>query len=396
MTAATGPLAGLRVLELGQFAAGPYASSLLADLGADVIKVERPDGGDPMRGWPPIREGDGGEIFSDNFASINRNKRSLTLNLKVADERRTLLDLCKNADVLIENFRPGTLRDLELDFPNVSKFNPKLVYCSISGFGQTGPNAHKGAFDVTVQGASGLMSVTGHPNSPPVKCGVPVADFCTGLYAAYSIMAALRAVEHRGTGTYIDCSMMGSLIGIAALQTSEYFGTGVPGGKLGSAHPRNAPYQAFEASDGYFIIAAGTDELWRRVCTVVDMPDLPEDSRFATQISRAAHQDQLAAILTESFRQRPVDEWIRRMDEYGIPSAPVADYADVAADPHVAHMGLIKDMQLPNGVMTRTTAYPVFISGYDFGIYRRPPLLGEHTVEILAEWLGGGEENHAT
>ena len=220
------PLSGVRVLEFGQIAAGPFAGSLLADLGADVVKVERPDGGDGMRDWPPLSLSDSGEMFSENFASLNRNKRSLAADLKDPATVARLTKLAAACDVVVENFRPGVLPRLGLGYEQLSNVNPRLVYCSISGYGQTGPNAGKGAFDVTVQGFSGLMSVTGDPGGAPVKCGVPVGDFCAGLYAAYTILARLMQARATGKGAHIDCSMVGSLIGVAALQTSEFFGTG--------------------------------------------------------------------------------------------------------------------------------------------------------------------------
>ena len=215
-----GPLAGVRVLEFGQIAAGPFAGSLLADLGADVVKVENPAGGDGMRGWPPLTSGEEGPDFSENFASVNRNKRSIAVDLKNAGEVANLKQIASAADVVIENFRAGVLRRLGLGYEDLRALNKRLVYCSISGYGQKGPYAEKGAFDVTVQGMSGLMSVTGEDGRPPVKCGVPVADFCAGLYAAYTITAAVMQARQTGEGAYIDCSMLGALLGVAALQTS--------------------------------------------------------------------------------------------------------------------------------------------------------------------------------
>ena len=384
-----GPLAGVRAVELGQIAAGPFAGSLLADLGADVVKVERPDGGDGMRGWPPLSTAAGGEApYSENFASLNRNKRSVALDLKDPAGIERFLGLAGVADVLVENYRPGVLARLGAGYDAVSARNPGIVYCSISGHGQTGPYAGKGAFDVTVQGMSGLMSVTGEPGGGPVKCGVPVGDFCAGLYAAYSIAANLVRARETGRGTYIDCSMLGSLIGVAALQTSEYFGTGKAPRPFGSAHPRNAPYQAFRASDAHFIIAAGNDRLFGQVCAAVGQPELAEDPRFASQPLRAEHQAALAAILGPKFAERTAAEWIGEMDARGVPCAPINDYPRVFEDPQVAHLGLVHPLALPNGVETRTTGFPVAMSGYAFAIHRSPPALGAHTDEVLHEWLG--------
>src|SRR6478735_7263273 len=217
------PLSGIRVLEFGQIAAGPYTGMLLADLGADVVKVENPNGGDGMRLWPPFVKNEEEEDYSANFSSLNRNKRSVCIDFKDKQQLATLRELCLQADVIIENFRPGVLKKFGLDYESLSSVHPKLIYCSISGYGQEGPYAHKGAFDVTVQAISGLMSVTGEADGSPVKCGVPVGDFCAGLYAAYCIAAILRQVAETGKGAFIDCSMLGSLLGISALQTSEYF-----------------------------------------------------------------------------------------------------------------------------------------------------------------------------
>lgn len=383
----SGLLSGVRVLEFGQIAAGPFTGSLLADLGADVVKVENPAGGDGMRGWPPLTATEGGEVYSENFASLNRNKRSITVDLKNPADVERLRDLAAKADILVENFRAGTLKRLGLGFEDLKALNPRLVYCSITGYGQSGPYARKGAFDVTVQAMSGLMSVTGEEGRPPVKCGVPVGDFCAGLYAAYTITAALMRARETGEGAFIDCSMLGSLIGIAALQTSEYFGTGQGGRRLASAHPRNAPYQAFKAADDYFVIAAGNNALWGQVAEAVGLPELVEDPRFVTQAERARNQEELASILEEKFAERTAAEWLVEMDLRGVPSAPINDYADILSDPQVEAMGLVRDLQLPNGAQTRTTAFPIQISGYDFEIRRAPPQLGADTEAVFHEWL---------
>ena len=384
-----GPLAGVRAIELGQIAAGPFTGSLLADLGADVVKIERPDGGDGMRGWPPLSTaGDAGAPYSENFASLNRNKRSVALDLKDRSGIDRLLRLADAADVLVENYRPGVLARLGADYAAVSARNPGIVYCSISGYGQTGPYANKGAFDVTVQGMSGLMSVTGEPGGGPVKCGVPVGDFCAGLYAAYTITANLMRARETGRGAYIDCSMLGSLVGVAALQTSEYFGTGRAPRLFGSAHPRNAPYQAFRARDEHFIIAAGNDRLFAQVCAAVGLPDLAGDPRFTSQLLRAEHQGELVAILAPRFAERTAAEWLEEMDARGVPCAPINDYPRVLNDPQVAHLGLVHPLTLPNGVETRTIGFPVTMTGHAFEIRRPPPALGAHTAEVLDEWLG--------
>jgi succinate---hydroxymethylglutarate CoA-transferase len=383
-----GPLTGVRVLEFGQIAAGPFAGSLLADLGADVVKVENPDGGDGMRGWPPLTAAGDGAVFSENFASVNRNKRSITVDLKDAQGVAFLKKLVAVTDVVVENFRAGVLPRLGLGYDDLKAVNPQIVYCSISGYGQKGPYAAKGAFDVTVQAMSGLMSVTGEEGRPPVKCGVPVGDFCAGLYAAYTITASLMRARETGVGAHIDCSMLGSLLGVAALQTSECFGTGRPGRALGSAHPRNAPYQAYHAKDDYFVIAAGNDALWRQVAEAVGAPELAGDQRFRTQLDRAKNQGVLAELLEPLFQKRTAAEWLAEMDRRGVPCAPINSYPEIIADPHVQAMGLVRPLELPNGAKTRTVAFPVGISGYAFDIYREPPALGAHTQDVEREWLG--------
>lgn len=385
-----GPLAGIRVLEFGQIAAGPFAGMLLADLGADVVKVERPDGGDDMRQWPPLVRGPDGEVFSGNFASVNRNKRSIAVDLKNRAQVERLRSLCAVSDVILENYRPGVLARLGLGYDALSKTSPKLVYCSLSGYGQTGPYATRGAFDVAVQAMSGVMSCTGDPDGQPAKCGVPVGDFTAGLYSAFCILATLREVERTGRGACIDCSMLGALLGIAALQTSEYFGTGVPAKRLGSAHPRNAPYQAFQGSDKPFVIAAGNDRLWREVCEAVGMPALADDPRFVGQLDRAKNQRGLAAILQRVFSTRTASDWLAELDRRGVPGAPIYDFGEVLADPHVAAMGWLTEMALPNGATTPTVGFPVGLSNFSFAVRRPPPRLGEHTEEVYAEWLGAG------
>jgi len=382
-----GPLSGVRVIEFGQIAAGPFTGMLLADLGADVVKVERPDGGDGMRDWPPFFENEEGEAYSSNFASLNRNKRSISVDFKQQDQLEALRRLCSKADVILENYRPGVLRKFGLGYEELSKNNPRLVYCSISGYGQVGTYSQKGAFDVTIQAISGLMSVTGEETGTPVKCGVPVADFAAGLYAAYSIAVSILQAREKGQGAYIDCSMLGSVLGISALQTSEYFGNGIAPKRLGTAHPRNAPYQGFYGSDKPFVIAAGNDKLWKEVCGVIERPELADDPRYLTQPLRAKNQKELAALLQQSFSLKSAAEWLEELDRRGVPCAPINDYEEILQDPVILEAGLVQELQLPNGLQTRTVPFPVKVTGYDFSVYRYPPQRGEHTQEVFDEWL---------
>lgn len=371
------PLAGVKVVEFCQVLAGPYCGMLLADMGAEVIKVEPPEG-DMMRQWPPINDG-----YSENFASINRNKRSVVLDLKNAEHKAAARRLVLSADVVLENNRPGVMDRLGLGYDSFREEKPGLVYCSISAFGQSGPRSAEGGFDVTVQAMSGIMSVTGEPDGAPVKCGVPVSDTGTGLYAAFSIVSVLRRVAGGGAGAHIDASMLGCSLGMAALQTSEYFGTGRDPKKLGSAHPRNAPYQAFKANDGYFVIAAGNNKLWESVTRVVGRPDLLDDSRFKTTTLRAEHQVALKDLLEVEFAKQGVDHWLAAFEKAGVPQGRINTYSQILADPQVRHMGWVEEMELPSGVKTRTFGVPVKISGTDLRKRRDPPALGAATKSVL-------------
>jgi succinate---hydroxymethylglutarate CoA-transferase len=391
-SAGVGPLAGVRVLEFGQIAAGPFCGMLLADLGADVVKVEKPDGGDDMRRWPPLVEGPDPAAgrYSENFASVNRNKRSITVDLKSPQAVSRLRRLADVADVVVENFRPGVLPRLGLGYSALRETNARLVYTSVTGYGQTGPYAERGAFDVTVQAVSGLMSVTGEPGRDAVKAGVPVGDFVAGLYAGFATLAAVMTARSTGQGAQVDCSMLGALLGVAQLQTSEFFGTGRIPSALGSAHPRNAPYRGFRASDAPFVIAAGNDKLWHSVCDAVDNAALKTDARFLSQELRARNQGELFDLLQPVFATRTLAHWLAEFDRRGVPYAPINDYAQILADPQVAHLGLVHPMTLPNGRATHTVGFPVQISGFDFRLYRSPPALGAHNAEVEREWLAGG------
>ena len=374
------PLAGVRVAEFCSTAAGPFCAMLLADMGAEVIKIEPPDG-DGLRQWPPINDG-----FSENFASINRNKKSVVLDLKdpasVEVARRVILD----CDVVVENNRPGVMDRLGLGYRQLREQHPDLVYCSISAFGQSGPRSKEGGFDLTIQAAAGVMSVTGEEGGAPVKCGVPVSDFASGLYGAYAIASALTAVRAGAGGVHIDVPMFGCTLAIAALQTSEYFGTGRNPRQLGSAHPRNAPYQAFEAADGYFAIAAGNHQLWLKVLGVVGMPQLADDARFRSTLDRAANQADLKILLEEKFRTQPVSHWLHVFKEAGVPHSAINDYQSALADSQVEEMGWVKEITLPNGAVTRTFGSPLRLDGQTAEIRSRPPALGEHNGEIFARY----------
>lgn len=376
------PLAGIRVAEFCSTAAGPYCAMLLADMGAEVVKVE-PPGGDPLRQWPPLSDG-----FSENFASVNRNKQSVVLDLKDPASLEVARRLILDSDVVVENNRPGVMDRLGLGAARMRAEHPRLVYCSISAFGQEGPRAGEGGFDLTIQAAGGVMSVTGAPDGEPVKCGVPVSDFASGLYGAYAVIAALMAVRAGAPGVHIDVPMVGCTLAIGALQTSEYFGTGRSPGRLGSAHPRNAPYRAFQAADGHFAIAAGNQGLWLKVLEVVGMPGLADDPRFRTTSDRARHQEALKDLLEPLFRQREVAHWLAVFREAGVPHSAIRDYATALGDPQVQAMGWVQPLTLPNGHATRTFGAPVRLDGQSLPIRIPPPGLGEHTQAVRARYGG--------
>jgi crotonobetainyl-CoA:carnitine CoA-transferase CaiB-like acyl-CoA transferase len=382
------PLEGVRVVELAHVAAGPFAGMLLADLGADVVKVEPPSG-DQMRGWPPFAEDPSrpGERFSHNFASVNRNKRSVVADLKDPAHLERVRGLVAAADVVVENYRPGVLDRLGLGYAEVSTGHRGLVYCSISGYGLTSPYVDAGAYDVVIQGMSGLMSVTGPADGAPAKAGVPVGDFTAGLYAAYTIAAVLPRVRASGASVRLDCPMLDCLLGVSALQTSEYWGSGREPRRLGTAHPRNAPYQAFAAADGDLTVAAGNDRLWGAVTEVVGRPELADDPRFASQVARVAHQEELAALLQERFATGKREEWLADLRARGVPCGPVNTFGEALADPHVEQTGLVGTLDVPLGGPTPTVVFPVRVEGLAPRLDRAAPELGGD-VEVYDEWAG--------
>ncbi|MBM6588873.1 CoA transferase [Brevibacterium sp. RIT 803] len=375
------PLAGVRVVEVCTVASGPYCGMLLADMGADVIKIERPETGDTMRGWPPFSNG-----YSENFASLNRNKRSIALDLKNDEDRNVASELIDDADVIVENNRPGVMDRLGFGYESVRIANPGIVYCSISAYGQRGPRSSEAGFDLTVQAMSGIMSVTGEPGRASVKCGVPISDFATGLYAAYSISSALLQARSSGIGARLDVSMLGSSLGISALQTSQLFGSGEDPVALGGAHPRNAPYEVFRCADSDVAIAAGNNGLFAAFCTAFDRRDLLEDPRFTSTEKRASNQAELKAIVeSEILIGRSRAKVLDDLNGAGVPCAPINQYSEALADPQVEAMGWVQDLNLPNGDDTKTFGFPVEINGEPNHLVRQPPLLDEHHDEIINE-----------
>lgn len=373
---ATGLLQGVKVVEFCQVAAGPFCGMLLGDFGAEVLKIEPPEG-DTLRSWPPLTGG-----FSENFASLNRGKRSLALDLKQPAQLELARRLVLEADVLVENNRAGVMQRLGLGWDWFGPRKPSLAYCSISAFGQSGPRAEEGGFDLTIQAVSGVMSVTGEAGGAPVKCGVPVSDFTAGLYAAFAISSLLARVRGGGSGGHLDVPMFATTLAIAALQTSEYFGTGRNPRKLGSAHPRNAPYQAYLAADGWFVLAAGNDRLWRAVAAVAGVPTLIDDPRFATTTLRATHQEALRDLLEEQFAGAGTAHWLAALRAAGVPCAPINDYAQALADPQAEHLNLVRELTLPGGERSRTVGCPIRIDGMTPLPDTTPPILGAANGEF--------------
>jgi crotonobetainyl-CoA:carnitine CoA-transferase CaiB-like acyl-CoA transferase len=375
-------LDGLRVLDVTQVMAGPFCSMLLADMGADVIKIEKPDGGDDSRRMgPPSIAGE-----SVAFLAMNRNKRSLVLDLKQAEGREVFRRLTAQADILVENFRPGTLEKMGLGYAALSTDHPELIYCAISGYGQTGPYRERGGFDLVAQGMSGLMSITGHPGQPPVKVGVPVTDLNAGMYGAYGVLCAYIHRLRTGRGQLVDTSLMEGGIAYTVWESAIYFATGVTPPPMGSAHRLAAPYQAFRTADGYLNLGAANQANWEKLCQVLERPDLLADPRYRDNPARTAHATELVAELEQVFESRPTAEWLARLDVAGVPAGPLYDMPAVYADPHVQARQMMVEIEHPTAGRIKNIGLPVKLSETP-GVIRRPaPTLGQHTSEVLEEF----------
>ena len=377
------PLDGVRVVDLTQVMGGPFCTMQLGDLGADVIKVEPPTG-DLSRAMG------GAELRmpgSDNapFFALNRNKRSLVLNLTQDGDRRVFMALVRTADVLVESFRPGVTQRLGVDYPVISAVNPRLIYASISGFGQTGPYADRPGFDLIAQGMSGIMSVTGEPGGTPVKAGVPIADLSVGLIATNGILAALLARAATGRGQHIDTSLFESALAMAVWESTEYWASGDVPRAMGSAHRLSAPYQAFRTRDGYITLAALTPQQWEALCDTLERGALVRDARFETNAARMAHRPELVRELEAVLVMRSTAEWVERMLAAGVPAGPIHDFQQVFADPHTQARRMIEDVEHPVAGTVHTLGFPLKLSETPLRVRRPPPLLGEHSAEILRE-----------
>jgi len=377
------PLEGVVVLDATQVMAGPFCTLLLADMGADVIKVEKLQGGDDSRSFgPPFIAGE-----SAAFLAINRNKRSVTLNLKSEEGRDVFRRLAGRSEILVENFRPGTMEGLGLHYEAIHRINPTIIYCSISGFGQTGPYRTLGGFDLVTQGMSGLISVTGHPGGPPTKVGVPISDLNAGMYAVYGILSAYVHRLKTGEGQYVDTSLLEGAVAYTFWESSIYFATGEIPPPMGSAHRLNAPYQVFDTQDGALSVGAANQSTWERLCKVLERQDLAQDPRFLTNADRIRHCRQLAATLQPVFRQRTTAAWLALLNEAGVPAGPIYNMAQVYEDPHVRAREMLVELDHPLAGTIKNIGIPVKLSRTPGRIRRPAPLLGQHTEEVLS-WLG--------
>jgi len=387
----SGPLAHVRVLDLSRVLAGPWAGQVLADLGAEVIKVERPGAGDDTRGWGPpfLRDGQGeATAESAYFLSANRSKRSVTIDLAHPAGQELVRRLAGQSDILLENYKVGGLDRYGLSWEKLREVNPRLVYCSITGFGQTGPYRHRAGYDFLLQGMGGLMSITGEAGGAPMKVGVAIVDVLTGMYAATAVLAALAHRERTGQGQQVDLALLDVQVAMLANQAQSYLTTGAAPTRLGNAHPSIVPYQAFATADGHMVVAVGNDGQFARLCEVAGRPELAADTRFEKNPGRVAHRQALIPELEGIFAARTSAAWIAALEEAGVPCGPINDLAQVFGDPQVRHRALQRQVEHPLAGPTSITASPIRLSGTPLDEPRAPPLLGQHTREVLAELLG--------
>lgn len=376
-----GPLSGVFVADFSRVLTGPFCSTMLADLGADVVKVEQPGHGDDTRSWgPPFVAGE-----SSYFLSVNRNKRSLVLDLKNPEAAPVVRALFRRADVVLENFRPGTADRLGIGYARAAAENPRLVYCSISGFGQTGPYRDRPGYDLIIQGMAGLMGLTGEVDGPPTRVGLAVTDVGAGMWAAFAIAAALYAREPSGRGQYLDVSMLDGAIAWDTYMAGHYLVTGENPRRPGSGHPTLVPYQPFPTADGSINVAVGNDAMWQTFCGAVGRPDLAADPRYATGPDRVEHRARLVPALAAMFATRTTAHWTEALLAAGIPCGPVNTMADILTDPHVAARQMVTGVDHPTAGHLQVTGVPVKFSDTPGAVDRPPPLLGQHTDEVLAD-----------
>jgi len=390
-TSKKGALSGFRVLDLSRILAGPWASQMLADLGADVIKIERPGAGDDTRGWgPPYMPDESGEPTTEAayFQSANRGKQSVCIDMSKPEGQVLIKDLAKHCDVLIENFKVGGLKKYGLEYEALKTVNPKLVYCSITGFGQTGPYAERAGYDFMIQAMGGMMSVTGAADGEPMKIGVALADVLTGLYAANAIQAALIHQLRTGEGQYIDMALLDVQVATLANQAMNYLATGNNPTRLGNAHPNIVPYQAFGTADGFMILAVGNDAQFQRFCELAGQPELAEDERFKQNSARVKHRHELVPQVTEIMLKQTTDDWLKELNQRGIPCGPINDIDQVFSDPQVQHRGMQQTLNHPTAGTVSSVGNPIKLSSTPVEYDRAPPVLGQDTDEVLTTLLG--------
>jgi len=384
------PLEGIRVIDLSRVLAGPYAALLLADMGAEVVKVEEPERGDDTRAWPPFQ---GGE--ATYFMSVNRGKKSLTLNMKHPEGKAILRRLLEGADVLLENFRPGTLERLGFGYPAVRTLNPRLVYCSISGFGESGPEAGRPGYDLIIQGESGIMDITGFPDGPPVKVGNSIADLAAGTMAAHGIVLALFARERTGEGQRVEIAMLEVMAALLTYHGQAYFATGTSPRRRGNQHPSIAPYEVFEAADGYLTVGVANNSLWGRFCQSIGRPELAADPRFDSEARRVEHRDALIPLLAAVFAAAPVAYWLDRLGQVGVPAGKIKSVGEALESEHLRARGAIVTLTHPAAGVMRMVGPAIRLHGTPGEATAPAPLLGEHTDEILGKLCGYSAETIA-
>ncbi|SFN65554.1 CaiB/BaiF CoA transferase family protein [Dokdonella immobilis] len=392
MSPSTTPLAGLKVIELARILAGPWIGQTLADLGADVIKVEAPDGDDTRRWGPPfVRDADGKERDAAYFLCCNRGKRSVTADLRSEQGVDFVRGLAAGADVFIENFRVGTLARFGLDHASLAAINPRLVYCSVTGFGQDGPYAHRAGYDAMIQAMGGLMSITGETDGPPQKVGVAIGDLCAGLYGVIAIQAALAQRERTGRGQHVDIALLDTMVAMLANQNLNYLVSGTAPGRLGNAHPNIVPYQVFAVRDGEIMLAVGSNAQFAALCSELDLAGLASDPRFVSNAARVENRAVLVALLAEALADREREGLLGALEQRGVPAGPINTIDQVFGDPQVRHRGLQLNLQegRAEGGHVPGVRTPIRFSDATLALQRPAPRLGEHTAEVEAELAAG-------
>ncbi len=400
---AAGALSNLRVLDLSRVLAGPWCAQNLADLGADVIKVERPGHGDDTRAWGPpwIKDASGEDTTNSTYyASANRGKKSVTVDISRPEGQALVRELVAVSDIVIENYKVGDLKRYGLDYESLSAINPRLVYCSITGYGQDGPSAHKPGYDFVFQAMGGLMSITGEqeavPGSQPQKVGIAIADVMTGMYAAIAILAAINHRNVSGRGQYIDMALLDAIVALGGNQVTAFFTSGKIPHRYGNAHASLVPYQVFTVSDGEIVVAVGNDGQWQQYCLAIERPDLAASERWKKVTGRITGRNALVPDLAKTMLTRTVADWIARLEARGVPCGPINNYAQVFQDPQVQHRGLRIDMKQPDGGVVSTIASPLRLAETPPAYVRTPPKLGDSTEQVLRDLLGYDEAKIAS